>query len=60
MNKYLETFDRLDLPKTSEDYLHQIDAHIVCTMGEQPFDSDAYNQWQKKRYIQCSLSLESL
>ena len=58
MNKSVKPFDGLDHQYTPEEYLQQIDAHIFFTMGEQPIDPVAYNQWHKRKmaYIQCSLS----
>ena len=58
MNKTVKPFDGLDHQYTPEEYLQQIDAHIIFTMGEQPIDPVAYNQWHKRKmaYIQCSLS----
>ena len=58
MNKSVKPFDGLDHQYTPEEYLQQIDAHIIFTMGEQPIDPVAYNQWHKRKmaYIQCSLS----
>ena len=58
MNKSVKPFDGLDHQYTPEEYLQQIDAHIIFTMGEQPTDPVAFNQWHKRKmaYIQCSLS----
>ena len=41
-----------------EEYLHQIDAHMIFIMWEQPVDPLAYNQWHKQKvaYIQWSIS----
>ena len=54
MNKNVKPFDGLDHHYTPEEHLQQIDAHIIFTMGEQPFDLVAYNHWhkRKKAYIQ--------
>ena len=48
MNKSVKTFERLDYQYTHEEYLHQNDAHMILTMGKQPLDPVAYNQWHKK------------
>ena len=44
MNKTVKTFDGLDHQYTPGEYLHQIDAHIIFTLGEKPLDPSAYNQ----------------
>ena len=41
--KSLKGFDRLDHQYTPADYLHQIDAHMTFTLGEQPLNHLAYN-----------------
>ena len=60
MNKSVKPFDGLDHQYTPEEHLQQIDAHIIFTMGEQPTDPVAFNQWHKQKmaYIQCSLIRE--
>ena len=55
MNKSVESLERFDLQKTPEKYLHQIGAHMIFTMGEQPFLPVSDNQ-RKMAYIQCSLT----
>ena len=44
MIKTVKPFDGLDHQYTPEEYLQQIDAHIIFTMGEQPIDPVAYNR----------------
>ena len=58
INKSFKTFDGLDHQYTPEEYLHQIDAHLIYTTGEQPLDPVSYNQRHKRKmaYIQRSLS----
>ena len=48
INKSVQTFDGLDHQRTPEEHLHQSDAHIIFTMGQQPFDLGSYNQWHKR------------
>ena len=38
MNKSVKTFDYLDHQYTPEEYLYQIDAHMIFTVREQPLD----------------------
>ena len=58
MNKSVNTFDGINHQNTPEEHLHQIDAHIIFTMGEQPLSPAAYNQGHKQDLanMQCSLS----
>ena len=43
-NKSVKTIDGLDQHCTTEEYLRQIDAHMVFAMGEQLRDPSAYFQ----------------
>ena len=58
MNKSVKVFDGLDHHYTHEEYLHQIDPHMIFTVGEQPLDPIGYNQRHKRKmaYFRCSLS----
>ena len=47
-NKSVKTFDGFDHQYTPQEYLLQIDAHTIFTMGEQPLIPVAYNQWHKR------------
>ena len=38
MNKSAKTFDGLGHQYTPEELSHQIEAHMIFTMGEQPLD----------------------
>ena len=62
MKKLVKTFDRFDLQYTPEDFLNQIDAHMILKKGEQFLDPVAYSQWHKLKmaFIQCSLSEKAL
>ena len=51
MNKSLQLFDGLDHQYTPEDFLLEIDAHMVFNMWEQPPDPVAYNQWHEENGI---------
>ena len=55
MSKSVKTFDGLDHQYSSKEELHQIDAHMTFTMGEQPVDPVDYNQWHKQKMacIKC-------
>ena len=44
MNKSVEPFDLFDHQFTPENILHEIDANMIFTIGEQIFDPVAYNQ----------------
>ena len=58
MNKSVISFDGLVHQKTPEEYLHQIDAQMILTMGKQTFDPVAYERkhQRKRAFVQCSLS----
>ena len=45
MNKLRRIFDVPDHQYSHEEYLHQVDAHMIFTMREQPVDLVACNQW---------------
>ena len=49
MNNSVKTLHGRNHQFTPEKYLHQIDAYMICTMGEQPLGHVAYNQWRKRR-----------
>ena len=53
MNNSVKTSDGLDHQGTPE-YLHQIDAHLILSMGEQPLDPSAYNQRHKCERIRTN------
>ena len=38
LSKSVKTFDELDQQYTPQEFLHQMDALMICTMGDQPFD----------------------
>ena len=44
MNQFVKISDRLDCQYPPEEYLHQIDAHMIFTIGEQPLDPTAFIQ----------------
>ena len=48
MNELVKTFDGLDQQYTSGEKVNQIDALPLFTMGEQPQNVLAYNQWHKR------------
>ena len=58
MNKSVTLFDGLDHQNTPDKELHQIDAHVIFTMGEQPLDPAAFKEWQRRKvpFIQFYLS----
>ena len=49
MNKSVEAFDGLDHRYTPEEFLLQIDAHIIFTMEEYFLDPIAHNQKHKRK-----------
>ena len=49
MNKSVKTIGRLDHQYTPENNLHQFDAHMIYTTGEQTLHPVAYNQWHKQK-----------
>ena len=49
MNKSVKTFDELNHQYTLEDNLHQSDAHMIFTMGEQPPDLVVFKQRRKTK-----------
>ena len=56
-NNSVKHFDGHDHQYSSEKTLHQIDAHMIFFIGQQPLDSVALRQWQRREvaHIQCSL-----
>ena len=56
--KSVKTFDGLDHQYTPEKDLQQIDTHMIFTIGEQPLNLLAGNQWHKRKmaYKQCAVS----
>ena len=40
LNKSVKTSDGLDHQNPPEENLHQIDAHLILSMGEQPLDTN--------------------
>ena len=53
----MKTFDGLEHHHTSGGNLHQIEAHLIFTWGEEPLDTVAFNQWHKKLHVYCALYL---
>ena len=53
----MKTLDGLGHQYTPEGQLHQTDAQMISTMGEQPLDHIAYKEWHKRKmaYIKRSL-----
>ena len=55
MNKSVKTFDGLDHQYTPEEFLHQIDAHMIFNMREQPLEPIDDIQWHKRKMAYIKL-----
>ena len=49
MNRSVKTFGGLDHHYTPEEYVHQIDAHVIFTVREQPLDLVAYKHGHNQK-----------